>query len=516
MGRLPSILAVLAAAAAVALLAGVVNAQQTAAFNVTQSKLVLTVYDDGAVQLHYTAHAILAGQAATASPTMQPAGGSIRVTYRSTIEEDVATTRLKASGEFIGGESGAPTHMDGVLHVRYARGEGNLTLILTGSDSEGTFNITLRDAKIKTVDGKVLLTGYLYASPAGREANATLPLPSEINTALEQQGITYLRVLSLNRTIVDNTVKLGFTVELDLKALAAKLSENMEPEKARELQRLLSERPPLKSYRLDASFTLHSVESILKFSLDLESRTEGNMTAYIEYSGKLNSLLSQAQTIPTSISLPKGGQAPQTLMIIAMLQKLLQNPASGKLVPVPPSTSTLELTIDVKGNKLVVDVDYTSHRQAAPGIVDPSERAEKTLTILSLGISYYRQTLQSLAAFLPGLDQLVPGEVELRPASPAVKLPAGTLSLDRLATVSVEIQKTQTSPPKPSPTATATPTAPPTTAAQQKPTAAQPAAKQPTKTGSAGGGSKYTLTLVVSAATLVAVAALLAVALRRR
>jgi hypothetical protein len=441
-------------------------------------------------------------------------GGSLSVTYKSTIEKTKAITLLKASGQLAGGESEEPVHMNGILHLRYARGKGNLTLVLTGSSGEETFNITMRNAEIKSLDSKVMLTGYIYISPAGKAANATLPLPSEINAALEQQGITYLRIVSLNRTLIGNTLRLGFTVELDLKELAAKLSESMEPEKAKELQKLLTQRPQLESYRLDASFTLHSVESILDFSLNLESRAEGNMTAYIEYSGKLNSLLSQAQKTPLGIALPKGGKVPKELMIIAMLQKLLQNPASGKLIPVPPSNSKLELNINIKRDKLMLDVDYTSHRQAVPGIGDPSERAERTLTILSLGIGYYKQTLQNLAVFLPGLDKLIPETVKLEAASPNVKLSTETATVDELATISVKIARTQATAQKTATTRSTTSPPPQTTATKTTtPTAA------PTTTGKttgAGGASKYTLALAVSAATLVVAAVLLIMVLRRR
>ncbi len=493
--------------------------------NVTSVTLKLKVYSDGAVQPIYTLHATIAPTQTPTPPTPSKpeAGGSIDIQYVNRLEESKSHTSFIAKGSLKGGESEEPVKIYAKLSVDLVRGNGSFSLVLRGYEADNKFNITLPSAKVQTRGSTVWVTGYLYISPVEPEEveREELPSPSEINAALAQQGLDYLRILSLNRTMVgSDTVRLGFTVAIDLKKLARKLSTQMEPEKAKRLEELLSNPQQLERVKVEVEASVWSVGDLLEFSVNYESYAEGNITAYQEYVRELGKLLStvQSQQLP---SLPVGTATPKELMLLLTLQKLLQNPASTSLVQVPPSESRLELHIEIGGEGASIGVAYTGHRLAVPGVAEPEERAEKTLTALALAIHYYRQNLAALAQFIGGIDKLVPEKVQLEPVG-EVELSKTSVPVGERAAGEVKVKPGKTETTKTTTTKTAT--GPKTTTTrtgaggtvETGTTTAAKTSETGAETAEGKGVSTATIALAVSAGMLVAAIALLVLVIRRR
>ncbi len=536
-----------AAAAALLLLALAVSAvsaaQQAAArIDVEESRLILRVYPDGAIQPIYTLKAMVYLQGMDATQL------SLKFTSQSSIEPTKSYSKGSGSlNAFTRDASPGGLYVE--LRTGYSFNSGLGSWQLNGLirvDDGGKVKEYIIDRF--TVEsrekGRVTVEFELTVPSEDIDTEGQAPTPDEINQQLAMQGINFIRVEELYvKLVAGGKAKIGGKAAVDLQGLADyAVANGASREDVQKMLDLL-----YSSYQVKGGSSLQARLTVSEApgggyqvtgQLDYESTMEGDVAKLQKLGAEMGRALT-AVALALAQAASAQGAGPQ------LPPMLITGQMGPALYPVPPSNSETMLEIrEIQPGVFRVEVSYQGHRLVLAGLEDapPEERAGRTLVSIANSLRDMVQLAGMLQAFAPGAARLVPTYVEIQPAE-GVEVSKTRATIEELPAIRVRIaggQAAETQTPTPAPTQTPTQTATPTptatpvqtqtgTAAPQptqtqtrtaSPTQAEtgtPAQQQPTQTQQATaqqGGANYTVIAAVAVLAAAAVAA--AVILRRR
>ncbi len=464
---------------------------QLPSVDVLYSTLTYLVYEDGAVQPVYNASFTVL------VPGVALSGGLSLEGFENYVE-GLVEGGYTLSGGFTG-DFNATGSLDLGIDWRgeYANGAGAFDMRIDVRVRNATQTTPIA-AKVSgevgnmTVDFRLDL--YLPAGLAlGAGGPPSFPTVDEINRNLTRAGLDYIRVKSIGASMNETTVTVTVEGSIDVERAAERAREAGADEgSVGALRELAGGRYELNSkgfvafrVAVDRGRVDIGGEGQWRVAGDVNRsdvlgiRAAGAIAALVQDAVfKLMSLLGNATMPPPMVP---GMAAEQT-----------------PLVRTPPSNASLKLLVTAapgdNGTLIAVNVTYVGHRVTPLNRTgDPARDAEEALAYAAMDYMNAANTISSIAFMLPGLGRLVPDTVELRPASPRVRIGQETVRPTELPTVKVEVS------PEP-----ATPTAAPTQPARP----AEAATPQP--------APSLGVPLIAIAAVVAVAAAAVALALRRR
>jgi len=533
-----------AAAAALLLLALAAStvsvAQQAAArIDVEESKLVLRVYPDGAIQPIYTLKAMVYLQGMEATQL------NLRFTSQSSIEPTKSYSKGSGSiNAFTRDASPGGLYVELGTSYSFNSGLGSWQLngLIRVDDGGKVKEYVIDRFTVESREkGRVTIEFELTVPSEDIDTEGQAPTPDEINQQLAMQGINFIRVEELYvKLVAGGKAKIGGKAAVDLQGLADyAVANGASREDVQKMLDLL-----YSSYQVKGGSSLQARLTVSEApgggyqvtgQLDYESTMEGDVAKLQKLGAEMGKALT-AVALALAQAASAQGAGPQ------LPPMLITGQMGPALYPVPPSSSETRVEIrEIQPGVFRVEASYRGHRLVLAGLEDapPAERAGRTLVAIANSLRDMVQLAGMLQAFAPGAARLVPTYVEIQPAE-GVEVSKTRATIEELPAIRVKIaggQAAETPTPTPTQTPTETPTATPTATPVQTPTqtATQPAQTQ-TRTASPAqpetgqqtpqtqqqtpetpaqeGGANYTVIAAVAVLAAAAVAA--AVILRRR
>jgi len=453
----------------VAASAWLVAAQQFPTVSVSEVRFVYKVYEDGSIQPFYNASFSIK----LAEVVLN---GSLLLEGFEKYVSGLLMGGYTLSGAFHGNFTpGAYFVLDMSWKNWYRGGLGNFSYLLNLVGGNATRKVEVFSLAMEgRLEGGVVKFSLSIRAPNTQSGPLVLPTPDAVNNNLTKAGIDYLRITSL-RGVEERDVAHIYVEGIVDVAKAAERARGVgaEDTSVKALVELAAGQYTVEGEGA-ISFALNSTGTAVVLRGHGSWRSAGD----VEKSDVLSAMATPA--IATLIQ-------NATLSVLSLftptpLPALGFPTAAVEAVPLvkrPPSNASLRLAARAEpapgGSTIAVDVVYVGHREAVVNKSgEPAKDAEAALSYAAIQFRETANSMASLAMILPGAHRLVPARVEIRPASPAVKVqPETAMPLD-LPRVKVEIAATPTQAATTTPTQT-TPTPTPTQATTPATTPAQTA-----------------------------------------
>ncbi|BEP17411.1 hypothetical protein PYJP_07630 [Pyrofollis japonicus] len=497
----------------------IAHAQQSVAaglaFNVENSSLKLCIYPDGSVQPIY----VLKAYIQLPPSSLKNANIDIEFHSKSSVTKDYSKSETVARGTVYAEEleAGKTTiNLDMSIHAvqEGTRMKAVLSGIIEFVNETNNIKVNIAEASIRAENASKAFFKLVIElkPPSGTNmTNISREVPSveEINKKLKESGLGFIRISSAGVKIMEgNRVQLLLEGSIDVdEMISVAVSNGMPASDANELKALLS--TPL-SLNTSASlkFSLSAAGNKADFSLNYVSETHGDIEKANELQNKALRLIDELITaILHNVAQKTGNEELMQYMLVS--SAMAPSQLSLPLKIVAPSESKTDVKIRSSGDRIVIDVYSTGHRESIEKPTgDPSVDAMKVLTLLSSQLTSLKTQLRQLEIAVQGISKAIPDTIELEPASRGVRVSQTRVSVAELSTVKVEVSKQQ---PTASTTASTTQTSPVTTKTSVPPSpTASTTVSTATSTAKGGGWALSTIIVVaVAAAVVVAVAVLL-------
>ena len=504
--------------------------QQGLSLDVGNSTLVIRVYPDGAVKPVYALDAVLH------VPPGYLGKVDLDLSYSSSYERGHRSRSLDAALSLESGEPGSGrdwlrlelgaalsrhgTETRAWVSASLAGGNETFTAVVEVPNA----TVTARGAGPAKFRALVRFGGDIAGEAEGPVLNAT---PAVLNEWLARHGLGFVHVEKLEPRKAGKAVEAYLEGTIDVDAMLREAVANGLPaDDAQKLKILLSE-PLNVSVRLGLSLEMVSAGDRFGLHVKYSDDERGDLERADRLAREAAPLLSELfSALGGKVAESTGNQRAEGIATLLKTARGGAEEASLPLVEAPPTESRVE--VHVHGNEsLAIRVLYEGPRmRLSPGTGNPSEDAEKALTLLSAKLTELRSALLQVSAFLPGADKALPAEARVEPAAPGIKVSRTTVPLAELASVDVEAGKAATvtatarATPEPGQHPAATTTAPHRGSATRDTmaTGGHVAGAQNPATSPAGhtGGRTGTPTTYYAAAAVVAVALAVAALLAAR
>ena len=451
----------------VAALAWLVAAQQFPAVSVSEVRFIYRVYEDGSIQPFYNASFSIK----LAEVVLN---GSLLLEGFERYVSGLLVGGYTLSGAFYGNFTpGVYFAFDMSWKNWYRGGLGNFSYLFNVAASNATYRTEVFSLALEgRLNGGVVKFSLSLRAPNTQSGPLVLPTPEAVNNNLTKAGIDYLRITSLRGVEERDVVHIYVEGLVDVAKAAAKArGAGAEDASVKALVELAAGQYTVEGEGA-ISFTLNSTGTAVVLRGHGSWRSAGD----VEKSDVLSAMATPA--IATLVQNATLGIL--SLFMPTPLPALGMPTAAVEAVPLvkrPPSNASLRLVARAEsapgGSTIAVGVVYVGHREAVVNKSgDPARDAEAALSYAAIQFRETANSMASLAMLLPGAHRLVPTQVEIRPASPAVKVQPETARPLDLPRVKVEIATT--------PTQTATTTPSPTPTQTSATTPAQTTATAPT------------------------------------
>jgi len=312
------------------------------------------------------------------------------------------------------------------------------------------------------LEGGVVKFSLSIRAPKTQREPLVLPTPDAVNNNLTKAGIDYLRITSLRGVEEGSVVHIYVEGLVDVAKAAEKArGAGAEDASVKALVELATGQYAVEGEGA-ISFALNSTGTAVvlrghgswRSAGDVEKSDVLSATAYPAIAVLIQNATLSILSLFTPTPLPALGFPTAAVEAVPLVKR-------------PPSNASLRLVARAGpapgGSTIAVDVVYVGHREAVINKSgNPARGAEAALSYAAIQLRETANSMASLALILPGVHRLVPAQVEVKPASPAIKVqPEVARPLD-LPRVRVEITATPTQTATPTPTQT-TPTSTPTT-----------------------------------------------------
>jgi len=457
-------LVVLAAA-----LAWLVVAQQFPTVSVSEVRFMYKVYEDGSIQPFYNASFSIKLAGVTLN-------GSLLLEGFERYMPGLLVGGYTLSGAFYGNFTPSAYFVfDMTWRDWYRDGVGNFSYLLNMVVGNATYRAEVLGLALEgRLEGGVVMFSFSLRAPKTQSGPLVLPTPEAVNNNLTKAGIDYLKITALKSVEEGDMIYIYVEGLVDVARAAERAREiSGESTSVKALVELATGQYAVEEEGA-ISFALNSTGTAVvlrghgswRSVGDVEKSDVLSATAYPAIATLIQNATLSILSLFTPTPLPALGFPTAAVEAVPLVKR-------------PPSNASLKLVARAEpapgGSTIAVDVVYVGHREAVVNKSgDPARDAEAALSYAAIQFRETANSMASLALILPGVHRLVPAQVEIKPASPAVKVqPEVARPLD-LPRVRVEITATPTQTATTTPTQT-TPTPTPTQATTPAITPAQTA-----------------------------------------